>query len=259
MTRLRIMKMTKPRVGLWATGAGCYGCLLSFIFNEDDIVDLLKVVDLVALPFIKGKNEEDFDVLFIEGTPCSKEDVEVTKKLAAKAKIVVALGACSSTGGIPAYRNFVPEKNYEYLKHKKNDNISDVKPEPIEAHVKVDYQVRGCPPDKEELKNFIKDLVLGKKPKEYKRPVCEECRLKENSCLLEKGRICLGPVTRGNCNAICPSSGFECWGCRGPTDDANFGELKALLKEKGITDEQINLRLNTFAGKLFQEEIKKNG
>ena len=94
----------------------------------------------------------------------------------------------------------------------------------------------------------VKDIALGKIPKAHDKPVCYECKLNKNECLLDKDKICFGPITRGNCNAICPNGGLECWGCRGPTDDANIDEMINILKEKGIEHEHIEDRLKTFMG-----------
>lgn len=47
-------------------------------------------------------------------------------------------------------------------------------------------------------------------------PVCSECPLPPDECLLKKGVLCLGMITLSGCNAECVLGGGECWGCRGP-------------------------------------------
>ncbi len=66
-------------------------------------------------------------------------------------------------------------------------------------------------------------LVMGKEPIEPDQAVCVECKLKENECVFERGMICLGPVTRGGCDARCPSVGQYCTGCRGLVSAAQRG------------------------------------
>lgn len=47
-------------------------------------------------------------------------------------------------------------------------------------------------------------------------PVCAECPLHPDECLLSKGVLCLGALTVAGCDAECPRTGGRCWGCRGP-------------------------------------------
>jgi coenzyme F420-reducing hydrogenase gamma subunit len=235
---------------------GCAGCQLSVVFNEDELLDIVGLIDIKAFPFIKEKNiDEDFDIVFLEGLVASNDDLETVKKLREKTKILVALGACAHTGCIPAYRNFTLKENYEHLLYSKVKKIQDVAPTGIDTYVKVDYTIPGCPPSKEEILEFIKDILMGKTPKSNQNPVCVECRRNNNLCLLEFKRLCLGPVTRGGCNAICINGNFECWGCRGKTDDANFKTMINLLKEKGFDEKFIKRRMRSFTG-LKLEEIK---
>lgn len=240
--------MTKLQVGFYGI-TGCAGCLLSVIFNEDEILDLVNIIDLKAFPFIKEVNIDDhFDYIFIEGLVASNEDIDVIKKLRNNSDKVVALGACSCTGCIPAYRNFTLKENYEHLLYKKDRNIADVDPTPIDEYIKVDFYVPGCPPDKKEIATFIKNIVIGNVPKPFENPVCVECRQNGNECLLDKGKPCLGPITAGGCHAVCINGGLECWGCRGPTNDMNFELMIDILREKGFDDKFIQDRMITFVG-----------
>ena len=51
---------------------------------------------------------------------------------------------------------------------------------------------------------------------------------------MDKGILCLGPITRGGCNALCLVNNRACFGCRGLSEDANIGGFIKILKEKGI-------------------------
>ena len=238
----------KARVGVYAI-TGCAGCQLSIIFNEEELLSLIELVDLVAFPFVKEMNEEEkFDVVFMEGLVADKGDLELVKKVRDNTKILVSLGACACTGCVPAYRQYTLKENYEHLLYKKEEEITDVKPAPVDEHVKVDFYIPGCPPDKQEIKKFIKDLVLGKTPRPYTSPVCVECRRNGNECLLEHGKPCLGPITAGGCNSVCINGGLECWGCRGPTPDMNLELMINILREKGFDDKFIADRMRTFVG-----------
>lgn len=238
----------KMKVGFYGI-TGCAGCLLSIIFNEDEIIDLLELIDLKAFPFVKQVNpEEKFDYIFMEGLVANIEDLNVLKRIRENTKYLVSLGACACTGCVPAYRHFSLKENYQHLLFKKNKELQDLEPTPIDAHVMVDYYVPGCPPDKKEIITLIKNVVIRKKSMNYESPVCAECRRNNNRCMLDINKPCLGPITKGGCNSICINGGLECWGCRGPTKDMNLGLMIKILKEKGFDEQFIHDRMRTFVG-----------
>ncbi len=257
----QLKRKEKLKIGFYGI-TGCAGCLLSVIFNEDEILDLVELVDLKAFPFVKEVNpDEKFDYLFMEGLVADNDDLAALTKLRNNSRLLVALGACACTGCIPAYRHYTLKENYEHLLYKKQKEISDLEPTPIDSHVKVDYRIPGCPPDKKEILNFIRGIAMGKEPRPYESPVCVECRRNGNQCLLDAGRPCLGPITAGGCNAICIKGKYECWGCRGPTKDMNLDIMLKMLKDKGHEDKFIQDRLRTFAGLKMPmiEKIMKSG
>ncbi|MEK6923786.1 MAG: hypothetical protein AABW54_00925 [Candidatus Micrarchaeota archaeon] len=251
------MKPRKLSVGFYGV-TGCAGCQLSVLFNEDEILELFGLVDVKAFPFVRERNiDKSFDVAFIEGLVASQDDVVAVKKLREKSKVLVALGACSHTGCVPAYRKFAPPADFERLQFKKRGGITDVPPSPVDAFVKVDYVIPGCPPCKKEILKFIKDFAAGRLPKACINPVCVECRRNGNACLLEGGKPCLGPVTVGGCDAVCVNGGFECWGCRGALPDANYRAFAQLLQGKGFSKKFILQRLRSFVGLKLPREAEE--
>lgn len=230
---------------------GCAGCLLSVIFNEDDLLDLVSKIDIRSFPFIKeGDDKEHLDVIVLEGVVANNHDLETLLSLRERCDTLIALGACATLGGVPAFRNFNDENNFEHLKFHKALEVADVEPQPVANFVHVDYLIEGCPPNKKEILTFIDDIVLGKKPILYSKPVCVECRENKNPCLLRSNQPCLGPVTRGGCDSVCINKGLMCWGCRGPAPGPkeNFDIMTTLLNEMGFTDDFVKDRLNVFAG-----------
>jgi sulfhydrogenase subunit delta len=257
LTDKNIVKPVKPKVGFYAV-TGCQGCLLSVLFNEDEILAISDAIDIVAFPFIKGDNPEvALDICFIEGTVVSKDDKEVVERLRARSKVVIALGTCACEGNIPAIKTFVEEKKIDYLKYKKRTQNQDVE-EPIPLHelITVEYRLPGCPPDRDEIKEFIKEILLGKQFYNYKDPVCIECELNGNDCLLEHNTICLGSITRGGCKAVCPTNGLKCYGCRGLTDKPNFDEFFSLMKAKGFRIKDVKKIMDTFMAREVHERLK---
>lgn len=248
--------MTKLKVGVYGI-TGCAGCLLSILF-EDCFKQLVELVDIKSFPMIKNDSYEgDFDYVFIEGTVCFDEDIIMLNKLRKKAKYIVALGACSCLGGVPTIKNFLNnEKTIEFVYNKYN-HLKPEPPTPIDMHIKVDYYLPQCPPNKEEILEFIKCIATNREFKPNKEPVCFECRKKANPCLLDKGEICLGPVTNAGCNALCPSNNTICYGCRGPTKDANFKAYLEMLNQMGYTKENMQDKMKTFSGLQFKEQLKE--
>ena len=98
--------------------------------------------------------------------------------------------------------------------------------------------------------------MLGKSFRNYNDPVCIECRLRENNCLLDDNVICLGPITRGNCKAVCTTNGLKCYGCRGLTDDVNFEEYFSMMQEKGFSISEIKKIMDTFMAHAVDEKLK---
>jgi len=54
-------------------------------------------------------------------------------------------------------------------------------------------------------------------------PVCNECKLSPEACWLNKGVLCLGPITQLGCDGICTTHGYSCQGCRGPIEHVDEG------------------------------------
>ncbi len=233
----------KKVVGFFAFG-GCTGCQHEVLNLENVLVEMLGKVEMAFFPLIKEeKNEEGpFDIAFVEGAIVSKEDISAIKNVRARSKLLVSLGTCSTFGGIPSLKNFLEKKDVVY------SLSSSVDPAPVSQYVNVDFSIKGCPIDKEDFLRVFKELLAGKKPLPYDKPVCMECRSNSFECLLNKGKDCLGPITCGGCNAVCTGNKIPCYGCRGPTSDANVEAEIRLLEKNGYSAESIRKKLELFAG-----------
>ena len=131
---------------------------------------------------------------------------------------------------------------------------------PLHEVVSVNVKITGCPIEKHELLAAIASLLNGDTPNVPEYPVCTECRLRENRCLLlHDGLGCLGPITAGGCRARCPSLGVPCIGCRGPARDANVEAAIDVFEEHGFLRESIRRRLQTFAPLLDGQPSSSEG
>ncbi|MFH1308012.1 MAG: Ni/Fe hydrogenase subunit delta [archaeon] len=246
----------KPKIGIYGI-SGCAGCLLTFLY-EDCFKEISNLFDIKAFPMIKEDSYQgNFDYVFIEGTVCFDEDILTINQLRKRADKIIALGSCSCFGGVPSMKNFLNQEKTMKLVYPKYNHLKETNPEPIDMHIKVDFYLPQCPPNKEEILRFIKNIVAGSEFKPYADPVCFECRKLGNACLLESNEICLGPITNGGCDALCPSNSVECYGCRGPCKDANIKAFSELLKQKGYTLQALRDKMQTFAGLQFKEEEEK--
>jgi sulfhydrogenase subunit delta len=256
----------KPRVGIQSI-TGCAGCQLSIYFIEDVLLELLDKINLVAAPMIKEQNAEEYDVLFVEGSVSSQEDLDNLLKWRNQTKFMIALGACAVNGNVQSMKHLLNEKEAKeveqavYPKFPSDTRLKPITSVPIHKHVKVDFCIPGCPPNKEEITQVIKWLIEGRRLKVYDKAVCHECSLKENYCLLDQGIECLGPLMNGGCRALCPSFNHPCTGCRGLLDDANLESGKQILKDKGFDADLMLKRMtkyNTLQFKEFEEKNKKS-
>ncbi len=116
----------------------------------------------------------------------------------------------------------------------------------LDQVIDVDYYVPGCAPPPQVVKNAVMTLLSGELPPKGSvlastKSLCDECDLNETKpdegirlkdlkrtyeveevdpekCLLLQGLVCLGPVTRGGCGALCIKGNSPCTGCFGPLD-----------------------------------------
>ena len=227
---------------------------------EDQLVDLLGAVDMRSFVMAKSDNTEgELDIAFIEGSISTDEQAARIKEIRERSKVLITIGSCACVGGPQAMK--LEEGGYEerFKKVYGDAKITLTRPfeaQPVDAFVKVDMYIPGCPIDKGEFLGAVTKLVAGRHPYQYKFPVCMECRWKENPCILYAGRFCGGPLTKAGCGAVCPSHNLPCVGCWGPTDDLNVSSEYALLKEKGYKPDEILRKLKKFGGAPLAKLVK---
>lgn len=128
--------------------------------------------------------------------------------------------------------------------------------------IEVDYYIPGCPPTPKITLRAIEAILQGQLPEKGAvlagdRALCYECDLnstkpekllvselkrvhqvipERDKCLLAQGIMCLGPVTRGGCEALCVHGGMPCTGCFGPLERVRDYGAKALSAVASIVD-----------------------
>ncbi len=221
----------KPRVAFFDF-ACCEGCQLTVLQLDETLLELLEHVEVVTWREVMTGDSASYDVAFCEGSITRARDVERIKGIRETASVLVTLGSCAGIGCHNAMRNAWPAAKLQAHVYGTKDLVEDAIPaRPITAVVPVDYQVLGCPISLSEFVTVFKHILTGKKYYPPNQPVCVECKLNDTLCVYEKGMICLGPVTRCGCNAICTSYGDACHGCRGLVENANLMAAVKVLTE----------------------------
>lgn len=198
----------------------------------------------------------------MEGSVTTEHDLNRIQEVREQSKFLVTIGACATAGGIQALRNLVDVKDFVDVVYAEPSYISTLSTStPISEHVKVDFELFGCPISKSQLIEVINAFLNNRKPNIPSNSVCIECKERETSCVMvTKGLACMGPVTRAGCGAICPAYNRGCYGCFGPMETPNTTALADNLEEKGFTSPEIQRLFRTFNSEApaFHEESKRH-
>lgn len=236
----------KPKVAFFEF-TSCEGCQLTVVDTLQTHPELLDVIEIVQFREAMSERGNDYQIAFIEGSCTRPSDEAKVREIRAQASLVVTIGACAHLGGINAIRNRQPLHDVrEYVYGEKADWFETYPARPISAVIPVDAEIPGCPIDRNEFAMAVSHLLQGRKPNLPDYPLCIECKLLENVCMFQRGKTCLGPITRAGCVAICPSYGDGCEGCRGLIPNPNIDSLKQVLRERGMTDEDIDAKMSMF-------------
>ena len=85
--------------------AGCFGCHMSLLDIDTDLLDVLELVSFDKSPLTDFKEfTSRCHIGIIEGGVCNSENVETLRKFREHCDVLVALGECSVWGGLPSMR-----------------------------------------------------------------------------------------------------------------------------------------------------------
>ena len=195
----------------------------------------------------------------VEGSITTPKDAERIKKVRRDSRFLVTIGACATAGGIQALRNFKDVGEFitaVYAEPRYIDTLATSTP--ISDHVRVDFELRGCPIGKEQLLEVITAFLHGRRPDTPAHSVCVDCKSRGTICVMvAHGTPCLGPVTHAGCDAICPSYNRGCYGCFGPMETPNTKALSEQWLRLGTTKQTIRRAFHTFNS--WAEPFRKAG
>lgn len=251
------MKIKKPKLAVFKLSS-CDGCQLSLLDAEDELLDVLGSIEIAYFPeasrrMLKGP----YDLGLVEGSITNPDNVEMIRDIRKQCRFLITIGACATSGGIQALKNWKDVKEFTRIVYANPQYISTLdRSLPVGSFVHVDYELRGCPINKYQLIEVINALLNNRRPNIATNSVCSECKLKGNACVMvSKGMACIGPVTQAGCNALCPSFNRGCFGCYGPMDSTNTGSLAKQLKFLGESNFEIMNMFRNFNA--FAESFRK--
>ncbi|MBX6388670.1 MAG: oxidoreductase [Frankia sp.] len=238
----------RPTLAVWKF-ASCDGCQLTLLDCEDELLSLADALDIAV--FAEASSAVvagPYDLSLVEGSVSTPEDAERIQQIRAASRRLVTIGACATAGGVQALRDFADVDDFLAAVYATPDYISTLATStPISAHVRVDFELRGCPIDRGQLLEVISAFLARRRPTISSASVCTECKRRGNVCVLvAHGTPCLGPVTHAGCGALCPSYNRGCYGCFGPMESPNTTSLIRQLRVLRMSDVDIDRVFHTF-------------
>jgi coenzyme F420-reducing hydrogenase gamma subunit len=229
--------MARPRLSVWKFSS-CDGCQLSLLDCEDELLAIADAVDIAQ--FLEATSRVEggpYDLSLVEGSITTPHDAERIRAVRAQSRMLVAIGACATAGGIQALRNFAEVGEMARAVYPHPEYIETLATSTaISDHVAVDLELHGCPVSKTQLLELIGAVLAGRKPQIPGVAQCVECKRHGTPCVMvSRGVPCLGPVTRAGCGNLCPSVGRGCYGCFGPVPGANTAALSARFGALGLS------------------------
>lgn len=231
----------KPKLAVWKF-ASCDGCQLSLLDCEDELLTLADHIEVAYfLEASRATVSGPYDLSLVEGSITTRHDVERIQHVRRVSKFLVTIGACATAGGIQALRNFKDVKDFLSVVYARPDYIETLaQSTAISQHVRVDFELRGCPINRQQLLEVLSAFLHGRKPNTPAHSVCLECKRRGTVCVMvAQGTLCLGPVTQAGCGAICPTYQRGCYGCFGPQETPNTGALSAWFRQVGVPAPEI--------------------
>ena len=238
----------KPTLAVWKF-ASCDGCQLSLLDCEDELLALAGEVEIAYfLEASRATVKGPYDLSLVEGSVTTAHDAKRIQQVRRSSRKLVTIGACATAGGVQALRNFANVEDFLSIVYASPEYVSTLETStPISAHVKVDFELNGCPINKRQLLEVITAFLHGRRPNISSTSVCMECKRRGTVCVMvAHGTPCLGPVTHAGCGAICPSYDRGCYGCFGPMETPNTVSLTRQLRVLGMGDRDVERVFRTF-------------
>lgn len=240
----------RPKLGVFKF-ASCDGCQLSLLDAEDQLLDIAEALEIAYfLEATSNIQPGPYDIALVEGSVTTAHDAERIHEIRRQARFLITIGACATAGGIQALRNWADCDEFVQAVYATPAYIQTLATSTaISEHVPVDFELRGCPINVQQLIEVIQALLGGRRPRTAAHSVCLDCKRRGTVCVAVAQQLpCLGPVTQAGCGAICPHYNRGCYGCFGPAAQVNVSGLTRHLRDKQLSDPAIVDLLRNFNG-----------
>jgi coenzyme F420-reducing hydrogenase gamma subunit len=240
----------KPRLAVFKF-ASCDGCQLSLLDAEDELLAIAGAVEIAY--FLEASSRVlpgPYDVTLVEGSITTPHDAERIREVRRQSKFLMTIGACATSGGIQALRNWANCDDYLRAVYARPEYIQTLPTSTaIADHVKVDFELRGCPINHHQLVEVLSSLIAGRTPRTPNHSVCLDCKRQGTVCItVAQGIPCMGPVTHAGCGALCPRFNRGCYGCYGPAAQPNPPSLTDWWIRQGHSPTQLVPLMRNFNG-----------
>jgi coenzyme F420-reducing hydrogenase gamma subunit len=249
----RVSHNGKPKLAAFKFSS-CDGCQLQILNLEDHLLALADTVEIAF--FLEARRRElppPYEIGLVEGSISTPEEEDRIRQIRRQCKTLVTIGACATSGGIQALRNWGDTEEFNRHVYARPEYIATLDTStPIAAHVFVDFELRGCPINQYQLLELVSARLSGRRPNIPTHSVCVDCKRRGYPCVLvSQGKPCLGPVTQVGCGALCPSYDRACYGCFGPMEQPNLTSLGHWFTGPlGYQDRDMKRMLRMFNGYL---------
>ena len=226
--------------------SSCGGCHNALFSIGEPLVALLCNHSLSFSTYLMDRRSiSPSDVVVATGGIRNEEELEVASETARTSRKIIAVGSCAVYGGVGGFQNLTQAPAPEDCDLPRLlDNML-----PLDSRMDIELYIPGCPPPPHLIFEALKSVLQGYTPPHFDGTVCSECprRVKHKgitafsqypgggeppeSCLINAGLLCLGPVTRGGCHAVCPARGSICIGCRGPSHMVLSSQLHSVFSD----------------------------
>jgi coenzyme F420-reducing hydrogenase gamma subunit len=239
--------MRRPKVAFFDLSC-CEGCQLQVVNAGELLLEIVNLVDIVE--FREAISETwpgELDVAFVEGSVTDEHAAERLRAIRARAKVLVALGSCATTGGVNGMKNAFDLTEVGRIVYGEDRRLFPTSAtRALHQVVPVEYTIHGCPIYLPEFLAVLKCVLAGIPYTVPDQAVCTDCKRNENVCLFERGVTCLGPVTRAGCNSWCVNNGNICYGCRGLVSNPNEKGMLQVLTAHGISLEHVVKKMEMY-------------
>src|SRR6476661_3740190 len=131
----------KPKLAVWKF-ASCDGCQLSLLDCEDELLAVAGEIEIAYFPeATRGTVRGPYDLSLVEGSVTTPHDAERIREVRRVSRAVVTIGACATSGGIQALRNFAKVDDFLKIVYATPEFVSTLATStPISAHIPVDFE-----------------------------------------------------------------------------------------------------------------------